>query len=255
MLRALLERGIVPDLVLGTSVGALNGAMLASSPTLGCVEHLAKLWGSLSDSGVFSSSLFNQAARLAKHRTHLHSAAPLRRLLEQQLPGARIEDLAVPFQCVAASIERARATWFSQGPVADAVLASCAVPGLLPPARIGDEHFLDGGLVHSIPFGRAVQLGAREIYVLHVGRVERALRPPQWPWEVGLVSFEIARRSRFMEDLADIADDTVVHLLPSGQADTPLVSLRYRSADKVAARVESAYRASVRYLDGDRSVR
>jgi len=50
------------------------------------------------------------------------------------------------------------------------------------------EHFLDGGLVHSIPVGRAVELGATEIYVLQVGRIERPLVAPRWPWEVGMVA-------------------------------------------------------------------
>jgi NTE family protein len=71
------------------------------------------------------------------------------------------------------------------------VLASAAVPGLLPPVRVGDEHFFDGGLVHSIPVGRALELGARTVYVLHVGRIERPAGPDP-PWEVGLVAFEIA---------------------------------------------------------------
>lgn len=255
MLRALLERGVTPDLILGTSVGAVNGAMIACDPTLGAVDRLTELWSSLSRAGVFSGSLLGQAARLARHRTHLHSPAPLRRLLAGQLAVERIEDLEVPFQCVAASIERARATWFDRGPVVDAVLASCAVPGLLPPARVGDEHFLDGGLVHSIPFGRAVLLGAREIYVLHVGRVERPLAPPRWPWEVGLVAFEIARRSQFLEDLATVPEQTTVHVLPSGQPETPLVSLRYRSTSGVKDRIERAYRASADYLEDEQNSR
>lgn len=249
MLQALLERGIQPDLVVGTSVGAVNGALLASDPTLDSVRRLHELWSSLTRSGVFSASIVGQAARLAKHRTHLHSADPLRRLLLDQLPVQRFDELAVPFHCVAASIERAGAHWFTDGPIVDAVLASCAVPGLLPPARVDGEHFLDGGLVHSVPFGRAVQLGAREIYVLQVGRVDRALRPPRWPWEVGLVAFEIARRSRFVEDLANVPQHTAVHLLPSGQPDTPLVTLRYRRTGGIAERIARAHDATAGYLD------
>ena len=79
------------------------------------------------------------------------------------------------FQVCAASIERAAEHWFDSGPLVDAVVASAAVPGLLPPAKIGDEHFLDGGIVNSIPLGRAVQLGATRVFVLQVGRIERPL--------------------------------------------------------------------------------
>ncbi|HEY2043062.1 MAG TPA: patatin-like phospholipase family protein [Jatrophihabitans sp.] len=249
MMGALLDHGVRADLILGTSVGALNGAVMASDPTTASVGKLTELWSSLSASGVFSDSLFTQAARLARHRTHVHSPAPLRRLLREHLPVELIEELPVRFQCVAASIERSAAHWFDSGPIAEAVIASCAVPGLLPPARIGDEHFLDGGLVHSIPVGRAIQLGAREIYVLHVGRLEQPLRPPRWPWEVGLVAFEIARRHRFVEEMAGLPADVTVHLLPSGDASAPLVSTSHRQLRLVPARIERAYRASSEYLD------
>lgn len=248
MLGALVDRGVVPDLVLGTSVGALNGAMIAADPGPTSVARLADLWSTLSEAGVFSSSLVSQAARLARHGTHLHSAAPLRRLIEQHLPVQRIEDLPVPFQCVAANVERAAATWFSEGPIADAVLASSAVPGLLPPARIGNDHYYDGGLVHSIPLGRAITLGAREIYVLQVGRIERGLQPPRRPWEVGLVAFEIARRHRFAEELAAVPDDVAVHVLPSGGQDAPLWSLRQRGPRRVLDRIDRARTASAAYL-------
>lgn len=249
MLRALIERGIQPDLVVGASVGALNGAVIAAEPSGASVQTLTELWSSLSSAGVFSDSALTQAARLARYRTHLHSAEPLRNLLRQHLPVARIEDLPIRFECVAASIEKSAAHWFADGPIADAVIASCAVPGLFPPARVGDEHFFDGGLVHSIPVGRAVQLGADRIFVLHVGRVDRPLAPPRWPWQVGLVAFEIARRHRFVEEMQRLPADTEVHVLPSGDQDTPLVSVRYRDTRRVTSRIDRSYQASVAYLD------
>jgi len=250
MLQALLEHGIQPDLVLGTSVGALNGAMLAADPSLDSVSALTELWSKLAESEVFSGSVFGRARTLIKHGTHLHSSDALRQLAADHLSVRNIEELQVPFQCVAASIERATSHWFTAGPISEAVLASCAVPGLLPPVEIDGEHFLDGGLVHSIPVGRAVALGARTIYVLHVGRVEQPLRPPRFPWEVGLVAFEIARRHRFVEEMAALSGNVEVHVLPSGDPDTPLVTMRYRDASRVAARIERGYTASARYLSG-----
>jgi NTE family protein len=243
MLRALFEAGVRPDLVVGTSVGALNGALVAADPTPAAIDRLTGLWTSLSQSEVFSGGLIGRARTLARNGTHLHPSAPLRRLLAETLP-ERFEDLQVPFQCVAAQIEQAAAHWFDRGPLVDAVLASCAVPGLLPPVRIGDAHYLDGGLVHSIPVGRALALGATSVYVLHVGRVEQPLHPPRRPWQVGLVAFEIARRHRFVEEMATVPEGTRVVVLPSGTDDTPLVSLRYRDTRRVATRIDSAYRAS-----------
>jgi len=248
MLRALLERGILPDLILGTSVGALNGALLAADPSLAAVEQLTRLWNELSDTEVFSGSVFGRARTLLTQRTHLHSSDGLRELAETHLAVSHIEDLSVQFQCVAASVQKATAHWFTSGSVTDAVLASCAVPGLLPPVEINGEHYMDGGLVHSIPVGRAVRLGAQRIFVLHVGRVEQPLQPPRWPWQVGLVAFEIARRHRFVEEMATLPESTEVYVLPSGDPETPLVSLRYRDASRVGQRIELGYTASAGYL-------
>ena len=248
MLQALSEAGVTPDLVLGSSVGALNGALIAADPGPDAVRRLTGLWEALGTDDVFASSLLGQVRTLARSRTHLHSNAKLRSLIEAQTPVQRIEELAVPFQCVAVSIETARARWFDSGPLADAVLASCAVPGLLPPVEVVGEHYLDGGLVDSLPLGRAVRLGARRIYVLHVGRIERPLTVPRWPWEVGLVAFEVTRRHRFVEDLTAVPDGVEVHVLPAGDESTPLATLRYRDSRSVAARIDRAHRAAARYL-------
>ncbi|WP_329459735.1 patatin-like phospholipase family protein [Streptomyces sp. NBC_01497] len=254
MLQALFTAGITPDLVVGTSVGAINGAAVAADPTQGAVERLTDLWTGLGHAGVFSGSLANRFATVVRSGgTHLYSAEPLRRLLAEHLPVERIEDLRLPFQCVAAGIEGAAEHWFAEGPLADAVVASCSVPGLLPPAEIGERHYIDGGLVNSIPVGRAVALGARTVYVLQVGRIEAPLRPPRYPWQVAMVSFEIARRHRFARDMADLPDDVTVHVLPSGASArewTPVNQLRHRDFARTAERIEQAYEASSRYLEG-----
>ncbi len=249
MLRALLEADVRPDLVVGTSVGAINGAFLAADPTLETTQRLAGLWRQLSvEGGVFAGSLAERVGTAVRTRTHLHRREPLRVLLERHLPVKRIEELAVPFQCVAASIERAAEHWFDSGPLADAVMASCAVPGLLAPVEIDGEHYLDGGLVNSIPVSRAVELGARTVWVLQVGRIETPLVPPTRPWEVALVAFEIARRHRFAADMARLPEGVTVHVLPSGEETSGLAQLRYRDVRRVAHRVQTAYDASSAYL-------
>src|SRR5438093_5386797 len=106
MLQALLERGIRPDLVVGTSVGALNGAAIAADPSTETVKRLREVWLGLDEDCIFGGSIFAGAANLVRSRTHLHSNASLRALIARLLP-ASFEDLRVPFQCVAASIERA----------------------------------------------------------------------------------------------------------------------------------------------------
>ncbi|MGO9194688.1 MAG: patatin-like phospholipase family protein, partial [Streptosporangiaceae bacterium] len=215
MLRALAEAGIKPDLVVGTSIGALNGVLVAADPA-GAADRLSRMWQGEELRLAFSEKLWGRAVRLVRSGTHLHSFEGLSQVLARALPGPGFADLALPFQCVAASIEGASARWFSVGPVVPAVMASCAVPGLLPPVEIGGEHYFDGGLVDSIPVGRAVMLGASTVYVLQVGRIESPLSVPTRPWEVGLVAFEIARRHRFHEEMSSLPQNVRVHVLPTG---------------------------------------
>src|SRR5699024_3687374 len=152
MLRAILERDIVPDLVLGTSVGALNGAMVAREPRLSVIEKLVQLWqgaGQSQSQQVYGDSPLRTVRRAMATGTHLWSAKPLRQALEDEFGDLAFEDLEVRFQVCAASIERAAEHWFDSGPVVPAVMASAAVPGLLPPAKVDGEHYLDGGIVNS----------------------------------------------------------------------------------------------------------
>ncbi|MFV2085185.1 patatin-like phospholipase family protein [Micromonospora sp. LOL_021] len=249
MLRALFRSGIEPDLVVGTSIGAVNGALVAADPSEAVTLRLVRLWASPEASEVYGDSMARQLRRFAA-RTHLHSPRPLRRLLAAELgETTTFADLAVPFHCCAASIERAAEHWFDTGPVVPAVLASAAVPGLLPPAEIDGEHFIDGGIVNSIPIGKAVEAGAKRIFVLQVGRIERPLSAPRRPWEVAQVAFEIARRHRFARELAALGHDVEVHVLPTGggetRDDTPWA---YRDMTAVGRRISRAYTASRRYL-------
>lgn len=254
MLRALAECAIEPGVVLGTSVGAINGAFFAADPTAAGVEHLTGVWSEANLAEMSAGTLFRRVSTLARTRTHLQSLADVRQRLVEVLPVERVEQLTLPFQCVAASIERAAEHWFDSGLLVDVVLASCSVPGILPPIRIGDEHFIDGGIVNSIPVSRAVALGASEIYVLQVGRLEQALKPPRWPWEVGLVAFEVARRHRFAHDLTSLPDGVELHVLPTGGSAAPAYNdisgqLRVRRVGRtVRQQIDSAYEASMQYL-------
>ena len=169
--------------------------------------------------------------------------------LVEEFGATRFEDLPVRFQVCAASIERAAEHWFVSGPLVEAIMASAAVPGLLPPAKVGGEHFLDGGIVNSIPLGRAVALGARRVFVLQVGRIDRPLKPPQRPWEVARVSFEIARRHRFARELEEVPDDVEVHVLPArGTSVRDDSLLAHRDFSRVRDRIDASYEASRDYL-------
>jgi NTE family protein len=261
MLRALTELGVEPDIVLGTSIGALNGAFFAAEPTRDGVRRLIDVWDRANHTGLSALTMARRVSTLARTGTHVQRVADVKHRLEEVLPVERIEELTVPFQCVAASIERAAEHWFDRGPLAEVILASCSVPGLLPPIRIDGEHFIDGGIVNSIPVSRAVALGAGRIFVLQVGRLEQALRPPRWPWEVGLVAFEVARRHRFAHDLHSLPDGIELHVLPTGGSAAPAYNdlagpLKVRRMTRtITHQIEAAYAASTRYLEAEESVR
>lgn len=250
MVRALLEVGVKPDLIVGTSVGAINGVLVASDPSDTVIGRLTSLWASPQASEVFGASVPRQVARIARDRTHLHTPAPLRRMLTRELGNVTtFEELPIRFECCAASIERAAEHWFTTGPLVDAVLASSAVPGLLPPMAIDGEHYIDGGIVNSIPVGRAVALGAQTVFVLHVGRIDRKLSPPRTVVDVARVAFEISRRHRYARELADVPSTVDVHVMPAGEGsardDSPLA---YRDLKSAMARITRAYEASSAYL-------
>ena len=111
MLRALADAGVRPDLVVGTSIGALNGVLVAADPAE-AAGRLARMWQGEELQMAFSEKLFGRAARLVRSGTHLHSLEPLRKTLASVLPGDSFSDLELPFQCVAANIEGATARWF-----------------------------------------------------------------------------------------------------------------------------------------------
>lgn len=250
MAQALLAAGILPDLILGASIGALNGAMVAADPTESGVLRLRKAWESVQESGVLAAKASDRLRTVARQKISTHSTEEMRRLVTRILPTDDFDDLVVRFECVAASIERAAEKWFSSGSLTDAILASAAVPMLFPPVLIDGESYYDGGLVNSVPVDRAVQLGASEIYVLQVGRIEQPLRRPERRHEPALLAFEIARRHRFARALETLPEGVEVYLLPSGN---PLSfddsrQLRWRDTTDTSRLIESAREASESYL-------
>ena len=251
MLKALEGAGIRPDVVIGTSIGAFNGAVVAADAAT-ATDRLTDLWTQITGARLFASGISQRLKNLAFMRPAIHSSDELRRMLER-VHGIdrRIEDLEIPFQCVASSIENAAEHWFTRGPLVDALLASSAIPVLLPPVEIGGEHFYDGGLVNSIPIDRAIELGATTVFALQVGRIEVALRPPRRLHEAALLSFEIARRHRFRRGIRQLPDSVELHVLPSGN---PLEfddrrQLKWRDTTTTGELIDAAYRASSAYLD------
>lgn len=250
MLRAALERGIRPDLVVGTSIGAVNGAIVAADVERS-VERLEHAWTSR-DARVLTTGMGFRPGR-----AHMMSTGPLVRLLEAGLTAARtFADLEIEFRCCAASIERAAEHWFTEGPLIPAVLASSALPGIFPAVEIGGEHFVDGGIVNSIPISEAASAGATDIYVMQVGRIEFPLSAPRNQFDNARVAFEISRRHRFARDSASLPEGTRLHVLPTGTTSERENRIaRNLSPDAIRRRIESAHRASSAYLERESATR
>ncbi|WP_061960504.1 patatin-like phospholipase family protein [Demequina flava] len=250
MLRALFEAGVTPDLVVGTSIGAINGAAVAHKPSMDVIEQLETAWKSKTASTIYGEPFTKQLTRLARSRTHLNSHVPLKKLIESVLDDVRtFEDLEIPLAVCAASIERTAETWFDSGPLMNAVIASASVPAALPPTLIDGEHYVDGGVVNSIPLGEAIKRGANTVYVLQVGRIDEPLSVPTNPADVGKVTFEISRRHRFVREMSEVPEGVTVHVLPYGgpqPGDTKLGA--YKDLELAQVRMNAGYEASATYL-------
>jgi NTE family protein len=248
MLRALLERRIRPELVLGCSVGAMNGCALAAEPTLGMVGRLQEMWLDLEDKDVLPQGLLPTTVQLARKGSAVHNANGLRAVTELMLDGrwANFEDLAVPFGCVATDLVKAEEHWFDRGPLVPAILASAAIPAVFPPVEIDGVRYFDGAVVNDVPLSRAVELGATTIYALHVGSFDRPRPEPKRPIDMAMQAYWIARRNRFKRDLASLPPGVKVHVLPAGEAPV----LRFNDLRHSDRLIAMAYKASVDYLDG-----
>ena len=192
------------------------------------------------------NGILPRAVSLARKGEAIHDNEGLRAVLSEKLTASTFEDLVVPFQCVATDVEGVQEVWFRTGPLIEPILASAALPAVYPAVEIDGVRYLDGAIVDDVPMRRAVELGARTLYVLQVGAFSRPRPEPRRPLDVAVQSYWIARHHRFKADLAAIPEDVVVHLLPTGQ--TP--SMRYNDFTRSAELIAAAYEASGDYLAG-----
>jgi NTE family protein len=251
MLRALMEHRIVPDLIVGCSVGALNGAALADEPNLVGVARLEQVWRSLDGNQLMPRNWMPNAVTMARKGEAVHDNDGLRRLAEDVVVARSFADLKVPFECVATDVDHVDERWFTVedgSPLIDAVLASSAMPALYPSVVIDEHRYLDGAIVNDVPVVRAVEQGARTLYVLQVGSFSRPRAEPRRPFDVAVQAYWIARHHRYKRDLASIKamGDVTVHVLPHGQPPV----MRYNDFTHTAHLITSAYEASSAYLDG-----
>jgi NTE family protein len=210
MAEALVARGIVPDAVYGASVGAINAAGFAGDPTPRGVQMMASRWKLITRDDVFPQGRVPTAFRYFQQRESVHPNSGLRGVIEGGINFERIEESELHLEVVATSLHDGQVRWFTSGPAVERILASAALPALLPPVEIDGELFIDGGVVDNVPIGRAISEGAERIFVLLCGPMHYTPHRYQRPVEAVLTAFFIAVHSRFVRELERLPEGVEV---------------------------------------------
>ena len=213
MLRALLERHIVPDVVIGTSAGALNGAAVAYAPNLTGVAQLESVWFSLTAADIFPGGRLSRAWNVVRRGTHLFGREGLDSLIDRSTPARSFADLSVPLRVIACDLDTGEEVVIARGPLKPALLASSALPGVFPIVLHDGRRLVDGGVVNAVPLWHALSGPVDRVYVLNVsaGAAERVERSPL---DVVMTSFMHARNQRFELELRYAAPQVEVVVLP-----------------------------------------
>jgi NTE family protein len=244
MLEALFAAGVRPDLLVGTSVGAMNAAFIAREPTVEGAIDLQQRWRRASRTLIFPVRPRTLALGLAGRVDHLVSADGLSSWIESNIGTMAFEDAEVPFHCVATDLRTGDPVVLSDGPVLSALLASTALPGIFPPVRLGDRTLVDGGISADVPVIQAEELGAGEIWVLPTSGNERFAELPRGAFEVLLRSIGLVLGHVTREHLAKLHSSTTIHVLPApAVADASI--LDFRHTDEL---VEEARRLATAHL-------
>ncbi len=251
MLQALSARGVDPDLLVGTSAGAVNAAFVAGRGTSArALADLERTWGATRFADVFPVSPLRPLLAVAGRRPSFFDARGLRRVVAHHLTFARLQDAPIPLHVVATDLLTGTEVLLSAGSAVEAVLASTAIPAILPPVPIEGRLLVDGGLADNTAISQAVHLGADRIFVLPGGAACALVGPPTAPFGVALHALTLLVQQRLAHDIRRYAGQVELHLLP------PLCPLRVAPTDfgHGAELVTAARRASLRWLDGpDRS--
>lgn len=245
MLRALHEHGIAPDLVVGTSVGSLNGAMVALDPEH-AADRLAGIWGSMTRQVVFPGGPLAQLTALRKHRNYLFPNDGLAAVVSAGLGDVTdFAQLRLPFGAVAVDAVTGLAVLLRSGPLVPAILASSAIPGVYPPVRLDDRVLYDGGVLANVPIRQAVAMGAGTLVVLDCAFPGHLPDVPGTLAEALLFWATLGLRNQGMVE-AELAARTMPVLYLPGPAVRAMTPLDFSHTDELAS---GAHAAAARFLD------
>jgi len=231
MLRALVEAEVRPDLVVGSSVGAINAAYFAGAPDRAGVDRLAAIWSRIRRGDVFPMGAGQGLMALLGRRSSLLSSRPLRDLLRAQLPCGRLEETVIPCHVVATDLLRGDEVVLSRGPTVPAILASAAIPGVFPPVELDGRHLADGGIASNTPIAAAVALGATRVVVLPPGFSCRTPAPPRSALGVSLQALNLLIARQLVVDVEHFRGRVALRVVP------PLCPLARSAYDFSGSRV------------------
>ena len=236
---ALVEAGLRPDLIVGTSIGAWNGAWIAAHPDLDGVRRLQEWWTDAEVRRIFRGMWLGYAGAIAWRRSAALSAERVDRLLDRLLDGMRtFESLQVPLVVSAVDLLSADLVYLDSGPLAPALRATSAIPTVLPPVPLGDRLLIDGGVVDNFGLGEAIRRGARSIVLVDAGSA-LAEGPPVSLGEVLDRSAMVTQVHHRRHSLAQAADAGVPVQLVEIGGRFPVLDFR-RPEAMLAAGAESA---------------
>lgn len=213
MLQALEAAGIRPDLVVGTSVGAINAAWIAGDPTGTHLDDLEALWVSIRRGQVFPSGPTGLFGLLGR-RSGLVDQRQLRKLISRHITYELLEDAGVLLHVVVTDVLTGRDVRLSRGPVIDAILASAAIPGVFAPVMIDGRAYMDGGVVNNAAISHAVAEGANTVYVLPTGWSCSLDRPPVGALGMALHGLAVLVQHRLADDVDHFRSIIDVRVVP-----------------------------------------
>lgn len=202
MLQALCAQDDAPNLLVGTSAGAINAAYIAEHGfTTQSLDNLARVWGSMRRSDIFPINLVRNVLAVWRGRDSFFSHEGLRRVIAEHTVSADVLDTQIPLHVVATDLRSGEEVLISSGDLVSAVLASAAIPGIFPPVRREGRILVDGGLTDNTAISQAVALGAERIVVLPAGVACALKEPPKGPLAIAMVALTFLTQQRLISDI------------------------------------------------------
>jgi NTE family protein len=213
MMDSLARHDITADMVVGSSVGALNGAFYASDPTVDGVERLANIWRGLRRQDVFPFTWRTLLSFLWR-RDFLISHDGVRKLVDDHIPYRNLEEARLPVHIVTTDIVTGDSVVFSKGPAAEAIVASTAIPGAFAPVHYGDRYLADGAISSNTPVRLAVKQGARRLIILPTGHACANESPPVGALANALHALTLLIARQMVSELENIGPDIEYFVVP-----------------------------------------